>query len=446
MKVDAKRLSALKTLRDISQGGKKAKDALSTEGDAFVGRDRAFVMELVYGVLRQRDYLDWLIGHFVKDKSGITEDTLNNLRMAIFQLDSLRVPQYAAVFEAVELEKRIKGKPSFVNAVLRNFIRQRHAIDLSSIKDPIKRLAIETSHPYWLTKRWVKRFGLDDAAALASSNNQKPPIALRFKDTISMEKAINALNSAGLSAKRSAYGFQCLLIQDPPPFGELCQIVGERVVIQDEASQLVSLLLNPLPGMRVLDACSAPGGKTTHIADLMNDTGQVYSVESNPSRYRLLRDTIRRLSLRSVNTLCADVIKLYKSKHTVTRDFDRILLDAPCSCIGVIRRNPDIKYRHKEKDLSRFSQRQAEMLDNLSALVKPGGIMAYSVCSTEPEEAEEVIRGFLQRNHSFSNIKSPDDRFNGFLQAGSKGEFFYRTYPHRHGMDGFFIALLRRDR
>ncbi len=441
------RRRALKTLKEtMSEEGLKAKEALTLHCDGLDYRDRAFIMDIVYGVLRNRGYIDWLLDHFIRNKKPLSEDTITNLRMAAYQIIFMRIPERAAVFESVQLEKHHKGKPSFVNAVLRNLLRGLDQLNTSSISNPIERISVETSHPIWLIKRWADRFGIEQTRALACKNNEKPQIALRFTDEQQLDFALKRMQERDIKHHISQYCPHCILIEAPPAFHTLSEFLGADFVIQDEASQMVSLLLNPQPGMCVLDACSSPGGKAAHLATLMNDTGSIYAVEINRRRFELLRDNISRLSLKSIIPIHADVRELKRHVNIPTGGFDRILLDAPCSCLGVIRRNPDVRYRHNKADaLKRFQERQKEMLEVLSGFLKPGGILLYSVCSTEKEEGEEVIDWFLQKRDSFSNIVSPIGSFSMFIEKDSAGHSFYRTYPHQHNMDGFFAALIKRD-
>jgi 16S rRNA (cytosine967-C5)-methyltransferase len=201
----------------------------------------------------------------------------------------------------------------------------------------------------------------------------------------------------------------------------------------------MSYLLDPVAGERVLDACAAPGGKTTHIARLMHDAGEIVAVEIDVGRIKKIEENVARLNLKSVTVVNGDI------RRTVVKGFfDKVLLDAPCSSIGVIRKNPDVKYRHEEKDLKRFQSLQLDLLDRTARYLRPGGSMVYSVCSTEPEEGEEVIRLFLQSHPDFSIIEGAHAFLGHFAYRDEEGHLFYRTWPHRDNMDGFFAARLER--
>ena len=436
---------AVVALNNIFKRGKKPREvieAFSWEGDK---RERAFLMELVYGVLRHRDLLDWMLKDFLRKPAGLSLDTINNLRIAAYQIAYMRVPEWAAVNEAVDVEKAQRGKASLVNAVLRNFLRRRETIA------PPDDIAIETSHPGWLIKRWVKRLGHDEAMRLAKKNNEIPKLTIRIDDTTARESAVSVLAAKGVQARKTIYSPSGIVLEDLHSFSDLQGLLDFPCLVQDEAAQLITFLLAPCPEEIVMDACAAPGGKTTHIAKLMGDRGKVVAVETESGRIRQLDENIARLGLHSVAVVHGDIrdagagIRLAAGCEMGSDIslFDRILLDAPCSALGVIRRNPDVKYRHLPQDLQRFRENQPALLQAVSLYLKVGGSMVYSVCSTEPEEGEEVIGKFLHSNQNFSIIKGEYDFLRPF-ECGDSGRVFYRTFPHEHDMDGFFAVRLKR--
>ncbi|MGO9016348.1 MAG: 16S rRNA (cytosine(967)-C(5))-methyltransferase RsmB [Dissulfurispiraceae bacterium] len=437
---------AVVALNKIFIRGKKPREvieALSWEDDK---RERAFLMELVYGVLRYRDLLDWMLKDFLRKPAGLSFDTINNLRIAVYQIAYMRVPEWAAVNEAVDVEKAQRGRASLVNAVLRNFLRR-----IETIPPPDDDIAIETSHPRWLIKRWVKRFGHDGAMRLAKKNNELPKLTLRIDDTVERERAVAVLAAKGVQANKTSFSPSGIALQDLHSFSDLHGLLDFPFLVQDEAAQLITFLLAPCPEEIILDACAAPGGKTTHIAKLMGDRGKVIAVETESQRIKQLEENITRLGLHSVVVVHGDVrdaedgIRQAAGCETGSGNclFDRILLDAPCSALGVIRRNPDVKYRHLPRDLQRFRENQLALLQAVSRYLKVNGSMVYSVCSTEPEEGEEVIGTFLHSNQNFSIIKGEHDFLRPFEYSYS-GRVFYRTFPHEHDMDGFFAARLKR--
>lgn len=438
---------AVIALNKIFRRSKKPKEVLEGLSADLDKRDRAFLMEIVYGVLRYRDNLDWMLKAFLRNPAKLPVDTLNNLRIAVYQLTSMRVPEWAAVNEAVDVEKAYKGKPSLVNAVLRNFLRNRGSIAPPPQDDTAGYIAITTSHPVWLVRRWIERFGAGEARLLAEKNNEPPPFTIRVEAGAAREHALRALAAQGIKAHPTSYSPAGITVENSLSFDDLLRVAPHGPVVQDEASQLVSYLLDPLPGERVLDACAAPGGKTTHMAQLMRDEGEIAAVEIDGKKLELVGQNVARLGLRSVRLIHSDARNLAETDYCRQSAgqcvFDRILLDAPCSATGVIRRNPDVKYRHRPDDLARLKNTQSGLLAAAAELLKPGGVMVYSVCSTEPEEGEEVVGEFLQLHDDFSIIKAGRDFLAPFESIGS-GHVFYRMSPHRHDMDGFFAARMRK--
>jgi 16S rRNA (cytosine967-C5)-methyltransferase len=458
------RYLAVTALARILSGAERPKDALDSLGADLDERERAFLMELVYGSIRQRDYLDWLLAGFLKRPKGLSDGTINNLRIAAYQLCFTRVPDWAAVDEAVSIEKQQRGKVALVNAVLRNFLRSRQKADIALPTDPIKKISVMTSHPEWLVRRWVSRMGIEDAERLAIKNNETPPLTLRIDGD--REDSLKLLVADGIDAVATRHSLSGIVIRGRimAPGDDTASQVSEAVeqrrvtpyniplarssfVVQDEAAQLVTWLLDPQPGERILDACAAPGGKATHIASLTKYKGEVVAVDSDEARAGKICENILRLGLGSVRVVTGDI-----RNCGIGADFDRALLDAPCSSIGVIRRNPDVKYRHNEADLARFGALQLELLNSVAGYIKNGGVMVYSVCSTEPEEGEDVVRAFLQSHPDFCIIEGVYDFLGVFAYNDGEGHTFYRTWPHRggqgayegYGMDGFFAACIKK--
>lgn len=428
---------AVSALQQTLQKGKRPKDVFEGLELPLDDRDRAFMMEIVYGVLRHSITIDWVLSSLLRKPSTLGNRTINNLRAAAYQILYMRVPEWAAVNEAVEMEKE-KGRPAVVNGVLRNMLRDIDQIRarlaaLSNGGGP-KYISLVTSHPQWLISRYIERFGEKEAVELAEANNRVPPLTLRV-NTLKTKRpyVINRLSDAGIQGVPTTYSPDGIKLCGFRIYKELSSFMGE-VTAQDEASQLVTYLLDPQPGERILDASAAPGGKTTHIAQLMLDNGEITAVDRDEARLKRLRDNVSTLGLSSIIIVHADI-----ADFTPGCRFDRILLDAPCSALGVIRRNPDVKYKHTEKDLAVFKSRQLSMLRRVSVMLKPGGMLVYSVCSTEPEEGEDVIKEFLKDSEDFYIIETSPLLVREFMRHG-----FLRTYPHRDDMDGFFGARLGR--
>ncbi len=431
---------ALIAIRDVFAGGIKPRDSLERLSEALSDTDRAFLMETAYGVIRHRDRLDWIIDRFLEKPSSIRGRTRANLRLGAYQIFMMRVPDWAAVNETVKLEKRHR---SLVNAVLRNTIRDRESINKEleimrsltldesrPLSEKAAAISTITSHPRWLVKRWCKRFGCSEALALAEADNKIPPITLRVNTLrTTRDSLLGELRREGFEAEPTEFSPEGIRLAGTRPIKEIEGFL-DRAYLQDEAAQLISHMLGPKPGERVLDACAAPGGKTTHIAQLMDNKGEIIAVDIDDKRLGILKSNVSALGISIIKPVQGDINSIKGIGF-----FDRVLVDAPCSSIGVIRRNPDIKYRHRAVDLDRFRERQLALLVSASRHLKAGGVLVYCTCSTEPEEGEQVVLEFLKTSGNYINIKN-----------APLGDKFLRTYPHRHDMDGFFGATLKRQR
>lgn len=428
------RLLAVRVLSEVFRERATPKISLDDAARSLERRDRAFLMEIVYGVLRNRDTLDWILGHFVERPSRLGDFTMNNLRAAVYQIYYMRVPDFAVVHESVVIEKS-GGKPSVVNGVLRSLLRKRDACAPPiACDDPIQSLALNTSHPKWLIKRWVRRFGLEEAAELCRVNNEIPALTLRANTLrVSRDDLIRLLADKDISAIPTRYSPDGIILKDIHSPLDLPDFRG-LFTVQGEASQLISYLLGPKPGERILDACAAPGGKTTHIAQLMEDRGEIVAVEQDRKRIARLTGNINVLGIRSVRVVTGD---LHELRDIGT--FDRVLLDAPCSALGVIGKNPDVKYRRRPEDLIKYHDAQARLLLTAAELLKEQGTIVYSVCSMEPEEGDDVVAGFLKTKDDFRIIETDDTLLHGLKDGG-----ILRVYPQRQQMDGFFGAALCR--
>ncbi len=389
-------------------------------------------MEIVYGVLRHLYVLDRVIAMFVMDINPLRVNTVTNLRIAFYQMLFMRVPDFAVVHEAVEIEKK-NGKPSLVNAVLRSAIRRRETIKFPIFfDDPVKDISINTSHPEWMVRRWIQLYGINETRTLAETNNNMPPLTLRANTLrISRDDLLEVFRQENIPSNPTKFSPDGIVVGNSVSYQDIAGFHG-LFAVQDEASQLISHFLSPCQGERVLDACAAPGGKTTHIAQLMKDQGEIVAVEKDPRRTLRIEENMRSLGIRSVQLLQSDVTKIQ-----ITERFDRILLDAPCSSTGVIRRHPDVRYRHTEQDMVAFANKQVHLLDAVAQFLKKNGRLLYSVCSTDPLEGENVIRNFLKTAGEFRIIRAGQEFLTPFVKNG-----FFRTYPHKHAMDGFFGVIL----
>ncbi|MGH9880374.1 MAG: 16S rRNA (cytosine(967)-C(5))-methyltransferase RsmB, partial [Pyrinomonadaceae bacterium] len=435
--VSPARLAAFEILRRVEEGA-FASTLLATQPSSLVPMDRALSHELVLGVLRHQLFLDSLLEHFASRKvSNLDVAVRISLRLGLYQLRFLsRVPASAAVNESVNLIRlaRLRSAEGFVNAVLRRATREPDYDPIADISDPAERLAIETSHPRWLIDRWITAFGFGFTADMARANNQAPPLAFRIvKNKASEKEVIQHLHNAGATASRSKIAARAWLLEGPA--GLLLELArAGKVYLQDEGSQLVAEVLGGEARERVLDLCAAPGSKTSQIADLADNRATVVATDWHESRLRTVVQTANLHGLSSIRPLLVDGLKPLPFAEG---SFDAVLVDAPCSGTGTLRRNPEIRWRISSADLLDLSARQKQLLSNAGAVVKRGGRLVYSTCSVEPEENEEIVEAFLAADKDFERV---DLSLNPVLLTDSKA---VRTWPHRDGVDGFFIAALR---
>jgi len=427
-------------------------DALLEEYFAAVGsgsrQDRALLQALVYGVLRWRKRLDYLIAHFSSTRfNKINPTVLNILRLALFQIIYLdRIPPSAAVNTAVDLAKTA-GAPwvtGYVNALLRKAARQYPEVALPDIRqNPVSAMAVRKSFPTWIIRQWMKRYGADNTALLCDSVNTIPPITVRANTLrASREQLAEAIAGKADCVEPTVYAPDGITFTNPAAsIPEFDAFKAGWFQVQDEAAQLVSLLLDPQPADTVLDACAGLGGKTGHIAQLMNNEGVLVALDVSESKLLRLSAAMQRLGVSIVSTVRHD-LELPLPRETAT-GFDRILLDAPCSGLGVMRRNPDIKWRSSKRNLTKYKTRQLQLLKNAARLLKPSGILVYAVCSPEPEENEAVVNEFL-KNHDEFAISEEFGRLPDRLWAAAEVPGVFKTFPDLKQMDGFYAARLQR--
>lgn len=415
------------------------------------GRDKRLVCQLVYGVIRRKNTLDWIIEKFSSKKNaffGLSNRIKNILRLGIYQLVFLeKIPAYAVVNESVELAK-IGGKKSqagFVNGILREFERNISNLKFPEIEaDPIEHISITYSHPEWLVKKWVDEFGFDETVALCKVNNSVPPIVLRINELkVTVKECLDMLRDEGIDYRKSRFFDYVVIVKAVE--GEVSRLYELDIfkkgyfILQDEASLFASVALDPVKGEKVLDLCASPGGKSTHLAQLMDNEGDIISVDISKEKLALIEENIERLGVNIIETIKGDVKNL---KGFWKGEVDKILLDVPCSNTGVLRRRIEAKWRLKEKDLKAFQNNQLAMLNSASDFVKYGGVIVYSTCSITKEEGEEVIEKFLSKKGGFE--VEPIDGFKDKEIVTKDG--FLRTYPHKDGIDGVFVAKIRRRR
>ncbi|MGD1972963.1 MAG: 16S rRNA (cytosine(967)-C(5))-methyltransferase RsmB [Desulfobacterales bacterium] len=411
-------------------------------------RERALLQALVYGVLRWRGRLDYFIANFSRTRfNKIHPKILNILRLALFQIIYLdRIPDSAAVNTAVEMTKAA-GAPwviGYVNALLRKASREYRAVSFPELsKNPSAALAARKSFPEWIIHRWLQRYGQKNTALLCDAVNAIPPITVRTNTLrTSPQNLLVALECDAEKVAQTPYSPDGITIVNPATsIPNLNGFQSGWFQVQDEAAQLVSLMLDPKPGETILDACAGMGGKTGHIAQLMNNEGKLAAVDIDGDKLSQLEAEMRRLGISIVSTHCLDLEQ--GMSPLPGEGFDRILLDAPCSGLGVMRRNPDIKWHRSEKELVKHNARQLRLLENLATAVRPAGFLVYVVCSPEPEENEVVIRHFLKKHSNFDINNQYGQLPNEICKTAiTKG--FFKTFPCFTQMDGFFSVRLQR--
>jgi len=397
-----------------------------------VGQDKNFVLKLVYGVLENKILLDYYIRKMSKTRlKKIDQRILNVLRLSIFQIVFLdKVPESAAVNEGVKLTKKINFKSTgFVNGILRNFIREKDNIKLPDRKkEKTLYYSVKYSYPEWLIERWLKTYDESFLEKLLIANNQAPALTLRVNTLrISRDGLLERLREEGLQVVKSALVDEGIVVEDISSvrLDELNSFKEGLFFVQDEGSMLVSNKLGVSPGMTIIDTCSAPGGKTTHIAQLMENKGRIIAFDIHAHKMDKIAENAKRLGVDIIEARQQDAAIEETSLINLA---DCVLVDAPCTGFGIIRRKPEIKYNRLEEDIDTLTTLQYSILNTSSAYVKLGGVLLYSTCSIDEAEDEAIIRKFLKEHPEF--VLEEDG--------------MQKLYPHIDGTDGFFIAKMKR--
>lgn len=387
--------------------------------------------------------LDFFLQPFIKSNKKLENWVLHLLRLTLYQMVYLdKIPDRAAIFEAVEIAKKRghKGISGMVNGVLRSIQRQGLP-SLAEVADSIERLSIETSHPKWLVERWVNQFGFEKTKEMCEVNLTVPMQTARVNRTkTTRADCISLLIDEGYQIEESS------VIPDSIRAlkGNLASSKAFKdglLSIQDESSMLAAYALGAKEDEIVLDACAAPGGKSTHIAERMGNSGEVVSLDLHEHKVKLINDNSKRLGLDNIKTIVMDSRQV--GEHFEEESFDRVLLDAPCTGLGVMRRKPDMKYTKKEQDIFQLSSIQQNLLKSVSALVKKGGVLVYSTCTVDKEENENTVKVFLENNPHFEEDDTFKNRMPEAIQPLITGGFL-QIFPQDFGSDGFFIACLRK--
>ncbi|WP_404452545.1 16S rRNA (cytosine(967)-C(5))-methyltransferase RsmB [Virgibacillus necropolis] len=404
-------------------------------------RDAGLLTEIVYGTLQRKLTLDYYLDPYINSNKKIKPWVTMLLRMSVYQMVFLdKIPDHAIIHEAVEIAKRRghKGISALVNGVMRN-IQRNGFPDTSTIESPSKRISIETSHPEWLVMRWIDMYGIDTTRQMCIANLERKGTSIRIQPMkITREEAINSLEELDFDVQESKFSMQGIVVDE----GNILKtsLFNEGyVTVQDQSSMLVAEMLNLKSDLSVLDACSAPGGKVTHIAEKMNDQGKIHAYDLHAKKARLIHDKAEKLNLTTIDAKQADARNL-QDVHDA-ESFDRILVDAPCSGFGVIRGKPEIKYNKQESDIHNLAQIQFDILSGVAPLLKKNGYLMYTTCTVDKEENNQVVNKFLESHPEYTVDQTFFDELPSFLtnSEGISNEGL-QLFPHTYQTDGFFLT------
>ncbi|NWF60935.1 MAG: 16S rRNA (cytosine(967)-C(5))-methyltransferase [Fischerella sp.] len=444
---------AFVALRDVHKGAYAdvALDRVLQKAN-LADSDRRLLTELVYGCTRRQRTLDFLIDQLSKKKSHQQPKDLRIiLYLGLYQLlYQERIPASAAVNTTVQLAKEngFSGLAGFVNGLLRQYLRlvekDTDTLPTSLLRlpeNPVERLGILHSFPDWIIQVWIDQFGVAETEKLCIWMNQTPTIDLRVNPLRTDVDAVEAaLQNAGVSCQRLPHLPQALrLLTNPGPIQNLPGFREGWWSVQDSSAQLVSHFLDPQPTEVVIDACAAPGGKTTHIAELMRDEGKIWACDRTSSRMRKLQANMQRLNLKSIEICIGDSRDLSQ----FTNSADRVLLDAPCSGLGTLHRHADARWRQTPESVQELSMLQKELISHTSNFVKNGGVLVYATCTLHPAENEGVIESFLAKN---PNWQIEPANLDSAFSTYSTPQGWLKVLPHQHNMDGFFVVRLRKTK
>ncbi|WP_042271745.1 16S rRNA (cytosine(967)-C(5))-methyltransferase RsmB [[Clostridium] dakarense] len=435
---------AFKVLCDIEENNNYSNIAINKhfKNLSLSNQDRGFATELIYGVVENKYYLDYIIDKLSKIKTQKLSTYVKILlRMGIYQIAFLdSISDYALVNETVNLVKKYDKRSSgFVNAILRNIIRNKKEVLKVDIESEIMSLSTKYSYSPWMIKNWINNFSKEFTEDLLEANSERPSIYLRVNTLkTNRDELLNKLKEMDIKAYKVPHVEEAIKVENLKNI-ENNELFKEGLfTIQDISSMLVGKVINPKENSLVLDVCSAPGGKSTHLATLMNNTGKVVARDVFEHKLKLIDNTVKRLGLENVEIESYDASKL--DVESIEK-YDYVLADVPCSGLGIIRRKPEIKFKSKA-ELKELPSIQKTILENASKYVKVNGILVYSTCTIQDSENINIVNEFLNENDKFELV--PIDEINIDLDNQDKG--YLKIYPNIHGMDGFFIAKLKKVR
>ena len=427
--MDKVRLAATKILHDVSTNGAWANVALSQmlRQEKFGDLDRKFCTELVYGTVKAGASLDWKIAKYLnRPLAKVDAKILSVLRVGMYQIFFLdRVPNSAAVNESVELAKKFcgLGASKFVNGVLRSAVREPNKSDFPT-GDDVQSLALRTFHPAWLVQLFAEEFGLDATKKILDFDNTDPPLCLRVNLLrTTREKILSALKNFGLQADASTFAPEGIICRGHGALDKFQPLRAGMCQVQDESSMTAARLLNPAAGEFVIDACAAPGGKSTHLAELMNNRGRIVAADIYDTKLEHIAQNAQRLGIKIIEPLLIDARTLGEK---FPEQADKVLVDAPCSGLGVLRRKADLRWKKNFSELDELPNLQAEILSGAAKTLKRGGTLLYSTCTITRRENQSVVEKFLSTHEDFQLVE---------MQT---------LLPHVTNTDGFFSAKLIR--
>ncbi len=419
------------------------------------GRERRLANALVYGVVRWKQQLDWVLSHFVNPTFRLDAKHRAILRLGTFQLLHLDgIPSHAAIFETVQLAKKNRKTAGFINAVLRSVQRKHADLSYPSLDThPVEHISFSLSYQKWLVKRWIQSRGVPWTLAFCQSSNTVAPLSIRANSLLTdRQKLCESLTSYGLSPKVSTIALDGIVIENsnqitndddssPKQEKNLKDVINrEDVYVQDESAMLVPYLLKSDSTELVVDLCAAPGGKTTHIACMMGNSGKVVATDISEKKLAVLRENCKRIGVQNVETQTVDVTK---DNLSFINAADAVLIDAPCSGFGTLRRHPDIRWNKTPKQLLGLQDLQYSLLKNTSQHIKQGGVLVYSTCTIEQSENEEVVNRFV-KNFPMFTVDHVSEFLPDVPQSAITQQGFLQTFPHVHNVDGTFAVRLRR--
>ena len=411
------------------------------------GRERRFVNGLVYGVVRWQKRLDWVLNHFINPRFQVDARHRNILRLGAFQLLHLDgVPAHAAIFETVQLAKGGRNTSGFINAVLRSVQREAHTLTYPPLgENPVEHISLSQSYPTWMVKRWIEERGVSWTLAFCRASNQVAPLSLRVNSLVTQREELRqSLAASGIATRLSQIATDGLILdtlESSADENTLKALLNrEDIYVQDESAMLVAPLLAPEKMRLIVELCAAPGGKTTHLAHLMGNSGKIIAVDVSDKRLAVLEKNCRRVGALNVETEALDATQ---ADLGFIANADAVLIDAPCSGFGTLRRHADIRWNRTAEHLRTLREVQMNLLRNAAQHLKRGGVLVYSTCSIEPQENEEIIHRFLAEFPMYTVEHArpflPHLPPNALLPEG-----FVQTLPQEHGVDGAFAARLRK--